>query len=75
MMRRTFSKWFFNQILNWKMTGTFPKLPKYIVAVVPHTSWVDFMLGIIVRSISGESINFVGKKELFAVSTEFVKSH
>lgn len=47
------------------MTGTFPKLPKYIVAVVPHTSWVDFMLGIIVRSISGESINFVGKKELF----------
>ena len=47
------------------MTGTFPTLPKYIVAVVPHTSWVDFMLGIIVRSISGESINFVGKKELF----------
>ena len=47
------------------MTGTFPKLPKYIVAVVPHTSWVDFMLGIIVRNISGESINFVGKKELF----------
>ena len=74
MMRRTFSKWFFNQILTWKMTGTFPKLPKYIVAVVPHTSWVDFMLGIIVRNISGESINFVGKKELFAVSTGFVQS-
>ena len=51
------------------MTGTFPKLPKYIVAVVPHTSWVDFMLGIIVRSISGESINFVGKKELFGPLT------
>ena len=51
------------------MTGTFPTLPKYIVAVVPHTSWVDLILGIIVRNISGESINFVGKKELFGPLT------
>ena len=69
MMNRNFSRWFFNQILNWKMIGTFPTLPKYIVAVVPHTSWVDLILGVIVRNISGESINFVGKKELFGPLT------
>lgn len=47
------------------MVGTFPSIPKYIVAVVPHTSWLDIFVGLLVRSISGESINFVGKKELF----------
>lgn len=51
------------------MVGTFPTLPKYIVAVVPHTSWVDLFLGLIVRSVSGETINFVGKKELFGPLT------
>ncbi|MDB4227229.1 1-acyl-sn-glycerol-3-phosphate acyltransferase [Flavobacteriaceae bacterium] len=51
------------------MIGTFPTLPKYIVAVVPHTSWVDLILGVIVRNISGERINFVGKKELFGPLT------
>lgn len=51
------------------MIGTFPTLPKYIVAVVPHTSWLDLILGVIVRNISGESINFVGKKELFGPLT------
>ena len=69
MINRNFSRWFFNQILNWKMIGTFPTLPKYIVAVVPHTSWIDLILGVIVRNISGESINFVGKKELFGPLT------
>lgn len=51
--------------MNWTMVGTFPSIPKYIVAVVPHTSWLDIFVGLLVRSISGESINFVGKKELF----------
>ena len=51
--------------MNWTIVGTFPSIPKYIVAVVPHTSWLDIFVGLLVRSISGESINFVGKKELF----------
>ena len=52
--------------MRWELKGTIPSLPKYIVAVVPHTSWVDFFLGLLVRSISKETINFVGKKELFS---------
>ena len=51
--------------MGWNIEGKFPKLLKYVVAVVPHTSWIDFFVGLMVRSISGEQINFVGKKELF----------
>ena len=59
------SKFIYTRILGWELVGVFPTLPKYIVAVVPHTSWLDFFIGLLVRSISRETINFVGKKELF----------
>ena len=65
-MIQKLSKIIFFHFLKWRLIGDFPKLPKYIVAVVPHTSWVDFFLGLLVRSISGEDIRFVGKKELFS---------
>lgn len=68
-MNRLFSKWIYFKLLGWKIEGDFPSLTKYIVAVVPHTSWHDFFIGILVRSISGETINFVGKKELFGPLT------
>ncbi len=55
--------------MNWKIVGSFPSEPKYIVAVVPHTSWLDIFVGLLVRSISGESISFIGKKELFTPLT------
>tara|TARA_A100001011_G_C14322291_1_gene851390 strand:+ start:1547 stop:2050 length:504 start_codon:yes stop_codon:yes gene_type:complete len=61
--------------MNWKIVGSFPSEPKYIVAVVPHTSWLDIFVGLLVRSISGESISFIGKKELFTPLTAwFFKS-
>ena len=58
------SKFIYTRILGWELVGVFPTLPKYIVAVVPHTSLLDFFIGLLVRSISRETINFVGKKEL-----------
>ena len=61
-MFRLFSKFIFLRVLGWNIQGSFPKLLKYVVAVVPHTSWIDFFVGLMVRSISGEQINFVGKK-------------
>jgi len=64
-MFRLLSKGIFFKLLKWELHGQFPSLPKYIIAVVPHTSLVDFFLGLLVRSISGETINFIGKKELF----------
>ena len=51
--------------MGWKLLGRFPDLDQCVVAVAPHTSWIDFPLGLIVRSCLGEQINYVGKKSLF----------
>lgn len=59
------SRFIFFRLLRWNLIGALPELNKYIIAVVPHTSNFDFVIGVLVRSISKQSINFVGKKELF----------
>ena len=59
------SKWIFNKVLGWKLKGDFPSLKKYIIIVVPHTSWHDFYLGVLVRSMVKTPMNYVAKKELF----------
>lgn len=52
--------------MGWKISGKFPfHIKKCVVAVVPHTSWHDFYIGILVRTIWNAEINFVGKKSLF----------
>lgn len=54
------------RISGWKIVGVLPDLKKYVVAVAPHTSWWDFLIGIMARSalrITGAK--FLGKKELF----------
>lgn len=74
-MGNLLSRFIFYRLLNWKIIGRFPTFPKYIIAVVPHTSWLDFFIGIMVRSISKEKVNFLGKKELFSPFTAwFFKS-
>ncbi|MGB5818334.1 MAG: 1-acyl-sn-glycerol-3-phosphate acyltransferase [Saonia sp.] len=62
---RLLAKFIYFKILGWKLIGTFPKLDKCVVIVVPHTSWVDFFIGLLVRKIWNEEINYVGKKGLF----------
>lgn len=64
MMRR-FSSFLFHKVLGWQMVGQFPDLDHCVFAVAPHTSWVDFPFGLIVRSMMGIEINYVGKKSLF----------
>ncbi|MCX2680883.1 1-acyl-sn-glycerol-3-phosphate acyltransferase [Galbibacter sp. EGI 63066] len=59
------SKWIFFKLLGWKLIGSFPPLDKYIIIVAPHTSWHDFYIGALVRSIVKIKINYVAKKELF----------
>ncbi|WP_289062110.1 1-acyl-sn-glycerol-3-phosphate acyltransferase [uncultured Zobellia sp.] len=54
------------KIMGWKMVGQFPgHLNKFVIAVVPHTSYMDFFLGLLIRKVWNEQINFVGKKSLF----------
>jgi 1-acyl-sn-glycerol-3-phosphate acyltransferase len=57
----------FFKIFGWKVTGHFPKeLKKFIIAVGPHTSNWDFVVGIAARSILGiQSAKFLGKSQLF----------
>ena len=60
------ARFIFYRVLGWNMVGNFPgHLDKFVIAVVPHTSWVDFFLGVLVRKVWDEEINWVGKKSLF----------
>jgi len=59
------AKFIYFQILGWKLIGSLPQLDKYVIIVVPHTSWVDFLLGSLVRRVMNEKIHYVAKQSLF----------
>lgn len=59
------SKFIFFKVMRWKLKGTFPDLDKCVVIVIPHTHWLDFPLGVIVRKVVNKSIHYIGKKALF----------
>ena len=63
------AKFIYFKILRWKVAGntniSIGKVKKAVVIAAPHTSWLDFPLGILFRTVIGVKINFVGKKELF----------
>jgi hypothetical protein len=68
-MSKSFFKLFF-KIIGWKLVGLFPKdIQKSIIIVAPHTTWVDFPIGLGARaeieSANNLTINFLGKAELF----------
>lgn len=54
-------------IFGWKVTGSFPHdLKKFVVAVGPHTSNWDFLVGVAARSILRiRDAKFFGKSQLF----------
>lgn len=52
--------------MGWEFYGSWPAgIKKAVVIVVPHTSWHDFYLGLLVRRILGVEMKFMAKKELF----------
>jgi 1-acyl-sn-glycerol-3-phosphate acyltransferase len=65
---RWLSKFIYFKILGWKTVGfsDFDSVKKAVIIAAPHTSWIDFPLGILLRSAINMKTNFVGKKELFA---------
>ncbi|EAR15225.1 lysophospholipid acyltransferase family protein [Robiginitalea biformata] len=62
---RAIARIIYERILGWNLVGEFPQLDKYVVAVAPHTSNWDFFIGLLVRTLSGVRINYIGKKSLF----------
>ncbi len=60
------ARFIYFKLLGWKLLGTFPgHLDKFVIIVVPHTSWVDFFLSLLIREVWKEQINFIAKKSLF----------
>jgi 1-acyl-sn-glycerol-3-phosphate acyltransferase len=55
------------KLICWKVEGAFPTdLKKYIIAVAPHTSNWDFVIGVMARSILRiQRARFLGKDSLF----------
>ena len=55
------------KILGWKTSGSMPvDIKKFVVAVAPHTSNWDFLVGVAARSILRiQKAQFLGKSQLF----------
>ena len=64
-MFKALSQFIFFKLIRWKLKGEFPEVDQCVVIVIPHTHWLDFPLGLIVRKIVGKEINYIGKKSLF----------
>ena len=64
-MTHLLAKFIYFKLMKWKLSGEFPDVDRCVVIVVPHTSWVDFILGLIVRRVINKQFNYVGKKSLF----------
>jgi 1-acyl-sn-glycerol-3-phosphate acyltransferase len=58
----------------WEIIGEYPyHLPKLVVAVAPHTSAWDFIVGLAVRSrLKLHHVKFLGKQELFKPPFGFI---
>jgi 1-acyl-sn-glycerol-3-phosphate acyltransferase len=64
---RWLAKFIYYKVLGWKVTGfnDFESVKKAVIIAVPHTSWHDFYIGVLLRSVIGIQTNYVGKKGLF----------
>ena len=70
-MIRILSKFILNKIIGWKVIGYLPRNEEYVIAVVPHSTYFDLIIAVLIRTYSGLKIKFIGKKELFNPFTSF----
>lgn len=59
--------WLYYKVCGWSVKGGFSSatIKKCVVIAVPHTSWHDFYMGVLLRTVLKTKIGFIGKKELF----------
>jgi 1-acyl-sn-glycerol-3-phosphate acyltransferase len=62
---KAIASFIYYRLLGWTLEGSFPNVDKCVVIVVPHTHWVDFFLGLLIRRVIDTDIHFIGKKSLF----------
>lgn len=65
MKKIFFSFWF--KLFGWKIKGKKAELKKYVVIVAPHTSNMDFLVGMAAKSILRLKSDFLAKKSLFRI--------
>lgn len=53
------------RLAGWKFEGTLPDVPKVLVAVAPHTTNWDFIIGVLTLWALDIKISFLGKHTLF----------
>lgn len=53
------------RLMGWRMVGTLPDLPKFVIIAAPHTSNWDFIRGISLVFALSLDAKWIGKKELF----------
>ena len=73
-MFRVISKFIYFKLLGWKISGfkDFKSVKKAVIIAVPHTSWHDFYIGVLLRSVINIKANFIGKKSLFNPLTGWI---
>lgn len=53
------------RLLGWRVEGEIPNLPKFVIAVAPHTSNWDFVIGLAAMFALDLRLSFIGKHTLF----------
>ena len=56
---------FILKLMGWKVTNIIPEIPKCVIAVAPHTSNCDFIMGKLAYTSIGRTANFLIKKSWF----------
>jgi len=65
-MKIAIAKFFLFKVLRWKIVGNFPQdISKYVIIGAPHTSNLDFFIGLLIKTILQVKTNFLGKASLF----------
>lgn len=53
------------RLAGWKLSGSIPDIPRFVMIVAPHTSNWDFPIGLAAKWALGFHVSFLGKDTLF----------
>jgi 1-acyl-sn-glycerol-3-phosphate acyltransferase len=53
------------RLAGWKLTGTFPDVPRLLIIAAPHSSAWDAVWGLLMKIAIGLDIEFMAKREAF----------
>ncbi len=61
------------RLCGWKLVNNIPQdIKKAVIAVIPHTTWIDFLIGLGARATMRRKIGYLGKAELFKPPFGFI---